>query len=100
MSVHTRVPRIPNDDNSKGFRVIGYILLIFTGISLVVLPPNQWRSMYMPIVDAAMFVTGTWFVMYGFMLRRHRASKATMAERAHDLIIGSEDGADQHDQVA
>ncbi len=100
MSVYTPDPKIPNDDNSKGFRVIGYVLLLFTAFSLVVVPPNQWRNLYMPMVDSSMFILGVWFVTYGFMLRRHRPSRASMAERAHDLMAASEDGADQHGKVA
>jgi hypothetical protein len=100
MSVYTPDPKIPHDDNSKGFRVIGFMLLIFTAFSLVVVPPNQWKSLYMPIVDTTMFIAGVWCVTYGFFLRSHRTSRASMAERAHDLMVASEDGSDQHDAVA
>ncbi len=100
MSVYERDPKIPNDDNSKGFRVIGYILLIFTAVSLVVVPPSQWHSLYMPLVDAAMFAIGVWFLTYGFLLRRHRTSKTVLAEIAHDRMVASEDGAGQHDHAA
>ena len=101
MSVHEAEPNVPNDDNGKGLRMIGWILLIWTGISLVWVPPNQWvNHRFMPVVDAACFIAGLVFVVTGYVVAWRTPPERVLNERAHDLIAASEDGADQHDETS
>jgi hypothetical protein len=92
MSVLDAEPKVPNDDNGRGLRVIGWTLLIWTGISLVWIPPRMWREheSYMPLVNAACFIGGLLFLAIGFMVGRREPSQTELAERTHELMANHE----------
>lgn len=91
MSVLDAEPRVPNDDSGRGLRLIGWALLIWTGISLLWIPPRQWRETnYMPLVNAACFIGGLLFLAAGFWVGRRTPSDAELAERTHDLMRNHE----------
>jgi hypothetical protein len=98
MSVYDPEPKIPNSDSGKGLRVIGWLLLIWTGIMLVWTPPNQWVTNYMPVVTGLCFVGGIGFVIAGYVVAWRTPREEVLQERAHDLMEASEDGAIQHDK--
>ena len=90
MSVLDAEPKVPNDDNGRGLRLIGWILLIWTGISLVWIPPRQWQSSYMPMVNAACFIGGLFFVALGYYVAWRASSETELTERTHDLMLHHE----------
>lgn len=100
MSVNQPDPKIPNDDNGKGLRIIGWLLLIWTAISLIWINPQQWHARFMPIVDSSCFVAGLFFVGLGYWVGSRAQREELIIERAHDLALASEDGAEQHDPAA
>jgi len=90
MSVLDAEPKIPNDDNGLGLRVIGWILLLWTGASLVWIPARLWWTDYMPILNAVMFVAGLFFVALGYYVGRRTPSETVLTERTHDLMADHE----------
>lgn len=98
MSVWDREPDVPNDDNGKGLRLIGWLLLIWDGISLVWVPSNQVMSSYLPSIRWTMFILGAIFVGWGFMTARREPMHARIDETAHDMMVRSHSGA-QNDEA-
>ena len=92
MSVLDAEPKVPNDDNGRGLRLIGWVLLIWTGISMVWIPPRQWREgeSFMPLVNAACFIGGLLFLVIGFFVGRRSPSDTELTERTHDLMLNHE----------
>ena len=106
MSVYDPEPKVPNDDNGRGLRGIGWFLLFWVAVAFVWVPPTQWfsnlhgTSDYMPLVLAVCFGFGLAFVLAGMIVGRRSRSETVIQEDAHDKMLASEDGADQHDAVA
>jgi hypothetical protein len=92
MSVLDAEPKVPNDDTGRGLRLIGWVLLIWTGVSLIWIPPRQWREgeSYMPLVNAACFIAGLAFLAWGFIAGRRSPSDIELTERTHDLMVHHE----------
>jgi hypothetical protein len=106
MSVHDPEPKVPNDDNGRGIRGIGWFLLFWVVVSFIWVPPGQWfsnlhgESAYIPRLLLALFVSGAAFVIAGYIVSYRSRSETSIQEEAHDKMMASEDGADQHDLVA
>jgi|SRR3954454_7616677 hypothetical protein len=100
MSVNDADPRVPNDDNGKGLRLIGWLLLIWTGVSMLAIPPWNWVSRYMPVVDILCFTGGLVMLGIGYWVAGRTPSAASIIEHAHDLAEHSEDGANQYDHAS
>jgi hypothetical protein len=101
MSVQEPEPRIPNDDNGRGLRGIGWFLLLWVAIGLVWIPPNQWRDAgFMARVLLGCGIAGILFLIAGFIVGRRTPPAEVLQQQAHDRIAASDDGADQHDSVA
>jgi len=101
MSVMEPEPRIPNDDNGRGLRGIGWFLLVWVVISMVWIPPNQWQGhRFMAMVVIGCGVAGILFLVTGYIVGRRTRPEEVLQEEAHDRMVASEDGADQHDAVA
>jgi hypothetical protein len=106
MSVYDPEPNVPNDDNGRGIRGIGWFLLFWVVVSFVWIPPSQWFSnlrrsdSYIPQLLVALAVSGIAFVIAGYIVSYRSRSETAIQEDAHDKILASEDGADQHDAVA
>lgn len=90
MSVLDAEPKVPNDDNGQGLRLIGWVLLIWTGVSLVWIPPRQWQSNFMPMVNTLCFVGGIAFVALGYYVGWRSPSEMEVTERTHDLMLNHE----------
>jgi hypothetical protein len=73
-------------------RLIGWVLLIWTGISLVWIPPRQWREgeSFMPLVIAACFIGGLVFLGLGYYVGWRAPSETELTERTHDLMLNHE----------
>jgi hypothetical protein len=101
MSVMEPEPRIPNDDNGRGLRGIGWFLLAWVVIAMIWIPPNQWRDQgFMAMVVIGCALAGILFLVAGYIVGRRTRPEEVLQEEAHDRIAASEDGADQHDAVA
>jgi len=74
MSVHDPEPKIPNDDNGKGLRMIGWLLLCFVG--------------------------GVFFVALGYYVGRRTPSDIELDERAHDMMMATGGAGSQNDEPA
>jgi|SwirhisoilCB3_FD_contig_71_669883_length_533_multi_2_in_0_out_0_2 hypothetical protein len=99
MSVHDPEPKIPNDDNGKGLRMIGWFLLLWTLATIVWIPFHlRWTS-YMAWVDAVCFGAGLSFVGIGYWVQRKTPSDIEMNERCHDMMAATGDG-QQNDEFA
>ena len=92
MSVYDAEPDVPNDDNGKGLRLIGWLLLIWDAITLVVIPGNQQVSSFMPGIRWALFFLGVAFVAAGYWKARHDPTKTIADERAHAMMVASRSG--------
>jgi len=97
MSVWQPEPRIPNDDNKKGLRLIGWLLLIWTAITFVVIPKEQVHSSYMPIVRWACGLGGLFFLLLGYLVGRESHTKEQIDTEAHDMMVASHSG-NQNDE--
>ena len=106
MSVYDPEPKVPNDDNGRGIRGIGWFLLFWVARAFVWVPPSQWfsnlhgASSYIPLLLATIFGFGLAFVIAGYVVGWRTRSETAIQEDAHDKMLASEDGADQHDAVA
>jgi hypothetical protein len=106
MSVYDPEPKVPCDDNGRGIRGIGWFLLFWVAVAFIWVPPTQWfsnlhgASDYMPLVLSACFGFGVAFVIAGYVVSRRTRPEDRLQEEAHDAMLASEDGADQHDAVA
>jgi hypothetical protein len=98
MSVLDAEPKVPNDDNGKGLRLIGWILLIWTAASMIWIPMRLWWSNFMPILNAVMFAAGLMFLGIGFYVGRRTPSETVLAERTHELMAQHE--GHQNDEFA
>jgi hypothetical protein len=92
MSVHDPEPKIPNDDNGKGLRIIGWILILWAGLSFIVIPPNLWNTDWMPIVNATCFIVGLLFVIGGFVVARRARPEIELDEITHDMMLATHSG--------
>ena len=92
MSVHDPEPKIPNDDNGKGLRIIGWILLIWSGISMIVIPPFLWNTKWMPVVNITCFLVGLGFVITGFVVARKARPEIELDEITHDMMAATHSG--------
>jgi hypothetical protein len=99
MSVHDPEPNIPNDDSGKGLRIIGWLLLLWAGISYVWIPPHLWNTKWMPAVIGTCFVAGLFFVGIGYFVAKRSPSDIELDERAHDLMAATHSG-QQNDEPA
>lgn len=90
MSVLEAEPKVPNDDNGRGLRVIGWILVLWTIASMIWIPMRLWWTNFMPILNAVMFIAGLGFLGVGYYIGRRAPSAAALAERTHDLMAGHE----------
>lgn len=100
MSVHDPEPEVPNDDNGKGLRMIGWFLLIWAGISVIWIPPHTWWTSWMAWVSGLCLIGGLLFVGIGYYVAWKAPSETEIGERAHDLIAASEDGSPQTERFA
>ncbi len=99
MSVHDLEPKIPNDDNGKGLRMIGWLLLLWTGITFIWIPFHVRDAKFMMWVDIACFVSGVFFVALGYYVAQRAPSDVELDERAHDMMMATGAGS-QNDEAA
>ena len=90
MSVLDAEPKVPNDDSGRGLRLIGWILVMWTGASMIWIPARLWWTNFMPILNAMMFIAGLGFVAWGYYVGRHTPSETVLTERTHDLMLQHE----------
>ena len=92
MSVHDPEPKIPNDDNGKGLRMIGWFLLLWAGATLVWIPSHTRWTNWMAWVGAICFGAGLAFVGIGYWVQWKTPSEIELDERAHDLMASTHEG--------
>ena len=100
MSVHDPEPKIPNDDNGKGLRMIGWLLLLWTGITFIWIPFHVRDANFMKWVDIGCFIGGVFFVALGYYVGRRAPSDIEVDERAHDMMMASGGAGAQNDEPA
>ena len=100
MSVHDPEPKIPNDDNGKGLRMIGWLLLLWTGITFIWIPFHVRDAKFMMWVDIACFVSGVFFVALGYYVARRTRSDIELDEAAHDMMAATHGAGAQNDEPA
>jgi hypothetical protein len=99
MSVHDPEPKIPNDDNGRGLKMIGWFLLLWVGITFVWIPvQNRWTS-WMTGVDLICFGTGIAFLIAGYYVAAKTPTQIEMNERSHDMMAATGSG-QQNDEFA
>ena len=99
MSVHDPEPKIPNDDNGKGLRMIGWILLLWTGVTLIVIPFHVRNTEFMKWVDVGCFAAGIFFVALGYYVGRRTRPEIELDEITHDMMAATHSG-NQNDNAA
>ena len=92
MSVHDPEPKIPNDDNGKGLRMIGWFLLLWAGATVVWIPPHARWTSWMAWVGAICFGAGLAFVGIGYWVQWKTPDEIELDERAHDMMAATHSG--------